>query len=90
MASIRTKRRIDGTVAYHVQVRVKGYPPQTATFERKTDAKHWAEQVETEMRQRRFFTVFEAERHTLRLCKKVDDESSTSRSDSLSRQRAAE
>ncbi len=64
MASIRTKLRADGSVAYHVQIRVKGSPPVTETFERKTDAKRWAEQTESAIRQRRYFHVFEAKRHT--------------------------
>lgn len=65
MASIRKKRRADGSFSYHVQIRVKGTPPVTETFERKTDAKRWAEQTETAIRERRYFKVFEAQRHTL-------------------------
>jgi integrase len=64
MASIRTKLRADGSYSYHVQIRVKGTPPVTETFERKTDAKRWAEQTEAAIRQRRYFKVFEAQRHT--------------------------
>lgn len=64
MASLRSKRRSDGSLTYHVQVRVKGHPPQTASFERKTDAKRWGEQTEASIRQRRYFDVFEAQRHT--------------------------
>jgi integrase len=64
MASIREKLRADGSYTFHVQVRVKGTPPVTKTFDRKTDAKRWAEQTETAIRQRRYFSVFEAQRHT--------------------------
>jgi integrase len=64
MASIRSKRRSDGSVSFHVQVRIKGHPPQTASFPRKTDAKRWGEETEAAIRQRRYFDVFEAERHT--------------------------
>jgi len=63
MASIRAKHRPDGTTYYQAQVRIKGHPPQTA-FERKTDAKRWGEQTEAAIRQRRYFNVFEAQRHT--------------------------
>lgn len=42
----------------------KDTPPQTASFERKTDAKRWGEQTEAAIRQRRYFNVFEAQRHT--------------------------
>lgn len=64
MASIRQKLRADGSFSFHVQVRVKGTPPVTETFDRKTDAKRWAEKTEAAIRQRRYFSVFEAQRHT--------------------------
>ena len=38
MASYRTKLRADGTAVTHVQIRKRGFPPLTATFERKSDA----------------------------------------------------
>lgn len=46
MASI-TKR---GAYQYQAQVRRKGYPTQTRTFETKRDAEDWAATVESEMR----------------------------------------
>ena len=64
MATIRAKHRPDGTTYYQTQVRIKGHPPQTASFERKTDAKRWGDQTEAAIRQRRYFDVFEAQRHT--------------------------
>ena len=64
MASIREKRRADGSSTFHVQVRVKGTPPVTQTFPRKSDAKRWAAETEAAIRQRRYFSVFEAQRHT--------------------------
>ena len=65
MATIRAKHRLDGTTYYQAQVRIKGHPPQTASFERKTDAKRWGEQTEAAIRQRRYFGVFEAQLHTV-------------------------
>ena len=65
MASIQQRIAKDGTASFRVQVRVLGFPPQTATFERKTDAKRWAQQTEAAMREGRFFTTSEARRHTL-------------------------
>jgi integrase len=54
-----------------VKVRLKGYPTQTATFTRKTDAKVWATQTEAAIRERRHFKTVEAQRHTLaELCKR--------------------
>ena len=64
MASYRTKRRADGTPVTHVQIRKHGFPPLTGTFERKSDARAWVQQIETRMRERRFFPAFEAQRHT--------------------------
>lgn len=41
--------------SWHVQIRLKGFPPVTETFARKTDAKRWAESTEAAMRDRRWF-----------------------------------
>lgn len=49
---------------WRVKVRRKGFPEQTATFERKTDAEAWARKVEEEMRQGRHFGPSESKRHT--------------------------
>ena len=51
--------------SYRVQIRRRGFPPVTATFERKTDADKWAGETEADMRRRRYFPQHEAERHTL-------------------------
>lgn len=40
---------------YHVQVRLKGFEPETASFERSTDAKAWAQKTEADMRAGRHF-----------------------------------
>lgn len=64
MASYRTKHRADGTAVTHVQIRKRGFPPLTATFVRKSDARVWVQQVEHRMRERRFFPGFEAQQHT--------------------------
>lgn len=47
------------------RVRLKGFPSESATFERKTDAKEWAKQTETNMRQGRHFKTAEAKKHTV-------------------------
>lgn len=64
MATI-VKRTAKGETVYQVRVRMKGYPPQSATFTRKTDADKWASQTETQLRERRYFKTSEARRHTL-------------------------
>ncbi|MGV7234771.1 MAG: tyrosine-type recombinase/integrase [Nitrosomonadaceae bacterium] len=40
---------------YHVQVRLKGFEPATASFDRLTDAKEWAAKTETHLRAGRYF-----------------------------------
>ena len=52
-------------VRHRVQVRLKGFPVQSATFDRKTDAKKWAQDTESAIRDGRHFKVAEAKRHTL-------------------------
>ena len=60
MASSRIKHRADGTAVTHVQILKRGFRPLTATFERKSEARAWVQQVETRMRERRFLTAFKA------------------------------
>ena len=55
MATIETRRNADGAIGYRAKVRLKGFPSESATFERKTDAKEWAKQTEASMRQGRHF-----------------------------------
>jgi integrase len=50
---------------YRVLIRVKGFPAISKTFERKTDAKIWAQQTESEMRQGSFIKTSESRKHTL-------------------------
>lgn len=65
MATIETRKNNDGTVGYRVKVRLKGLPTQSATFTRKTDAKEWGKQTETDIKQGRYFKTAEAKKHTV-------------------------
>ena len=65
MAYIQERLRNDGKMRYRVQIRLKGFPLVTATFERKTDAKKWAQKTEVAMREKRYFKESEAEKHTV-------------------------
>jgi integrase len=65
MASIEKRNTDSGEVSYRVKVRLKGYPIQTATFERLTDAKKWAQHTEAAIREGRHFKTSEAKRRTL-------------------------
>jgi integrase len=61
MATIRKR----GTYQWQALVRRKGYPPQTKTFESRTDAVAWATELESEMNKGAFVSRAEAERTTL-------------------------
>ena len=65
MAAIQKRVSKAGKVSYRVQVRIKGYPAEQATFERLTDAKRWAQQVEAAMREQRHFKTAVSKRHTV-------------------------
>jgi len=69
MASIQRRAWTDQEgkqrTSYRAQIRRRGFPPVTATFERKTDADKWARETEADMSRRRYFPQHEAERHTL-------------------------
>lgn len=64
MASIRKRTNKDGSVSHRVDVRLKGFPPQRATFARLTDARKWAQQTESAIRERRYFKTAESRKHT--------------------------
>lgn len=64
MASIRKRIKKDGTPSYRVDVRLKGFPPQTASFKRLTDAKKWAQDTESAIREGRYFKTAESRKHT--------------------------
>jgi integrase len=66
LATIQERKSSDGKTKYRVIVRMKGCPPQSATFERKTDAKKWAQDTESAIREGRHFKTVEAKKHTLR------------------------
>lgn len=64
MASIERRVAQDGTVTFRVKIRIKGHPPVTASFRRKTDALKHATSVEADIMAGRYKMVVEAKRHT--------------------------
>lgn len=62
MATIRKK----GEYQWHVQIRRKGYDPQTKTFNTRIEAETWARAVENEMDRGIFVSRAEAESTTLK------------------------
>jgi integrase len=65
MATVTERRTEKGERRYYVKVRLKGYPPQAATFNRKKDALRWAQSTEAALRERRYFKAAESERRTV-------------------------
>lgn len=63
MATIETRITDTGEKSHRVKIRLKGYPPQTATFQRLTDAKRWAQQTEAAIREGRHFKTAAAKKH---------------------------
>ncbi len=55
MPAIRKRISSDGVASYHVQIRLKGFSPETASFERVTDARQWAAKTESDIRAGRHF-----------------------------------
>jgi integrase len=64
VAYIQKRTNQDGKTNYRVQVRLRGYAPESATFERLTDAKQWAAQTESDMKSGRYFG--QSKRHTFK------------------------
>jgi hypothetical protein len=52
-------------VTYRAKVRVKGYPPQEATFDRKTDAERWAQRPEADLPENTYFPSAKSKKTTV-------------------------
>ena len=66
MANIEKRVTKDGATSYRVKIRLKGYPTQTATFERLTDARRWEQQTEAAIREGRHFKTTAAKKRTVK------------------------
>jgi hypothetical protein len=62
MANIEKRVSQAGIISYRVLIRLKGYPAQSATFKRITDAKRWELQTEASIKEGRYFHVSEAKK----------------------------
>ena len=65
MATIEKRIGLNGDITYRVKIRVKGYPPQTNTFTKKTKAQDWASKTETMIKDGQNMAVIESKKHTL-------------------------
>lgn len=62
MATIEKRTTAPGKPTYRVKVRIKGFAPETASFDRLTDARTWAAKTESDMKAGRHFG--QSKRHT--------------------------
>ncbi len=65
MAYIEERTDSKGNKRYRAQIRIKNHPPVSATFDRKTDAKRWVQETEPEIRNGKYFKIYEATKHTV-------------------------
>lgn len=63
MANIEKRISNDGSTSYRVKIRLKGHAPESATFDRLTDAREWARKTEADIKAGRHFGI--SKRHTL-------------------------
>lgn len=65
MATIQERRKNDGKITYTATIRIKGYKPINATFDRLTDARIWIAENESAMRTGKYIDKSELIKHTL-------------------------
>jgi integrase len=65
MGTIQARKTKKGETMYRALVRLKGYPIQSETFARKTDAKKWIQDTESAIRNNRHFKTAESKKHTV-------------------------
>lgn len=65
MATIQERKKKNGKTTFTATIRVKGYPPLSATFDRKSDARLWIQEHEPDMKKGRHIKEYEANKHTL-------------------------
>lgn len=57
MPTIAKRPTPAGQTHYQARIRLKGYPPQVATFVKRRDAERWAKETEAALREGRYFKV---------------------------------
>jgi hypothetical protein len=65
VATIRPRKKQDGSTSYHVMVRLTGFPTRTASLPTRRAAKRWAATIEGEMVEGRHFKDAAARRRTV-------------------------
>ena len=64
MPSIKERKGKKGS-GFLAEVRLKGFPPLAKTFKRKSEAKYWAMQVESDLRSDRNLKFYQKNHKTL-------------------------
>lgn len=65
MANIEKTISQNGTLRFRARVRIKGFPPKSATFSKKSDAHKWALATENELRERKHFRYIGEDKFTV-------------------------
>lgn len=65
MGSIREITKKSGERSFHAEVRLKGFPPQRASFRTKSQAKKWIQDTESAIRDGRYRTYVDARKYTV-------------------------
>ncbi len=65
MATIEKRTDSTGAITYRAKVRLKGYPQESASFARKTDAKQWSANTESALLEGRYFKTAASKYRTL-------------------------
>lgn len=65
MGSIRERKGVEGNSVFDAQIKRRGFPTLYKTFSRKTDAKTWIRDTETDLSCGRYVPQAEAQKHTL-------------------------
>lgn len=65
MATIDKRIQDNGKTVFRARVRLRGYPVESATFDRLTDARKWVQQTEAAMREGRHFKTSESRKRIL-------------------------
>lgn len=65
MANIEKRTSSKGEISYRAKVRLKGCPPQSATFSSLSRAKEWARRTEIEIQDGKYLGKIEARKHTI-------------------------
>ena len=65
MGTIREITKKNGTISYHAEVRLRGFPKQRSTHRTRTKAKEWIQSLEAEIKDGRYKKRSIVQKHTV-------------------------